>query len=485
MALLIVFTLPLTAPAQHNGDAPAFQGFSNAGDVGVRALGMGGAFTAMTGDVSALFTNPAGLMGIDKLQLTVSFKSSKYTWWENQVYWGSRYFHSGNFILDGMIDPNPTYDGVWADTLYYFNPNDFTLPKGGDEYSKDNADWEYPSDNFGLNNIAVALPLGERLVIAASYNRMYNVHVYDRNDTYLDPHFGHRADPRVQEAYNDTLHMGWWQFDRARTGGVKAITGGVGFKLTDIIQLGLGVNYISGETDDAVNMDKWGTFDLVYSGTDKYRFFHETQSVQLSGTSKFSGLGLRFGTVFTFEKFNLGMDLRLPHTLEREWSYTVTENDGENSSSGTDKLKMPLSFSFGVVVKPVNKVTLSFDLENNPYSDAEFEFADESLAAAHRGWADQNSYRFGIEFRPVDFLSLRAGYRNVSQVFVPQGAPYRDRGPSLESLTIGASVNIFYGRLDVAYECGRLGYYDLYENNQNFASERRRNIIFGYTFILP
>jgi len=53
--MFVIVFLPVCVFAQHNGDNIGFQGLSNKADIGVKATGMGGAFTSMTGDLDALF----------------------------------------------------------------------------------------------------------------------------------------------------------------------------------------------------------------------------------------------------------------------------------------------------------------------------------------------------------------------------------------------------------------------------------------------
>jgi len=398
------------------------------------------------------------------------------------------------FILDGMIKPDPSKDGIWADTLYYFDPDKFVYPKGGNKYSEENADWQYENEteNIPFNHVSVALPIGSRLVLAASYNNLFSVFDYDRNDTFLDPHFGRRADPRVQAAYDDTLHMDWFKYIRERTGDIHNITGAVSFKLSKNISLGVGINSFSGKTNDILTLNQKGSFDIVYGKTDKYRFFHKDSIKNIAGTSEFSGTSFNAGAILSFDHFSLGFDLKLPYKLKREWDYTIkliNPDVAATKLSGTEEVELPLCYTFGISIKPIKNVLLAFDFERNLYHDAEFKFSDENLPYFTKDelpnytWSDQTIYKVGAEYNIFKGLSLLFGYKNVPQAFIPQGAPYREQGPSAKSISTGVSLKTELGRLDIAYKRQILKYYDIYENNVNYAYERHNQLLFGYTFV--
>ena len=190
--------------------------------------------------------------------------------------------------------------------------------------------------------------------------------------------------------------------------------------------------------------------------------------------------------MFKLNNISVGANITTPYMLERTWSSTITTTDTVGmttlSSSGIDEMKVPLAYRIGISITPARQFRASLDYESIPYSSNTFEFSSDN--AAHRDWVDLNSLRFGVEYKPLNFLALLAGYQNVSQEFVPDGAAFRDRGPTAESYTLGASLYALYGRFDVAYEMRTLKYYDSYYSNTNFALEKTNYLMFGYTFFL-
>jgi hypothetical protein len=476
---------------QHRGDNLAFQGFSEKNEVGVKALAMGGAYTAMSGDLNSLFYNPAGLADILKLQINISANQYQKMWRENQVYRPNRIWMTLPFYLERLYIPNPKNNGLWdrdifideRDSSYFVKQPDLGL----DPYGKDAADWEKTASEFLFNNIAVAIPLqlaGKQLVLSAAFSQNYNIQDFDRNQTYLDPHVGYDEYGLAPRVANDTLRFYWYDFMRERTGKIKNLSAAVAYKFNKNIKLGFSIGHFTGETEDQQQIDKVGWFDLVYNN--RFRFSYDTLNTVITGASKFSALNMNLGILLTFEKFSFGFNVNLPQTLERRWTYTKEVSDNARSvsdnSSGTDKMKIPATYTIAISFKPIQKFQIAFDFENLPYQNAEFTLANDD--STNRKWIDQSIIRFGIEYQPFKMISLLAGYRNIPATFVPDGAAFRDRGPAADSFTFGFGLTIPYGRLDAAYEIRRLKYYDSYYSNTNYALETFNNLMVGYTIQL-
>jgi len=83
----------------------------------------------------------------------------------------------------------------------------------------------------------------------------------------------------------------------------------------------------------------------------------------------------------------------------------------------------------------------------------------------------------------MNFVTLMAGYKNIPQVFVPDGSAVRETGPVAESYSTGASVDILdYGTIDIAYEWRILKYYDSYFSNTNYVSQKNGTFAIAYTY---
>ena len=180
--LVVMFATALVA--QHRGDNLSFQGLSDKNEVSVKALAMGGALTAVSGDLSSLFYNPAGLSGIKQLQVSISSNYYNKQWRENQNYRPDRYFVTLPFYLEGLYIPLDSNNGKWdyqvvQDTNYNYIVQEPQL--GVDPYSGEAADWMKNKSNVGLTNISAAMPfqiLDEKFVGALSYNRNNNFWFY-------------------------------------------------------------------------------------------------------------------------------------------------------------------------------------------------------------------------------------------------------------------------------------------------------------------
>lgn len=487
--IFVLMILAIQVNAQHRGDNLSFQGLSEKKDFDVKSTAMGGAFTAVNGDISSLFHNPAAMIGLKNIQVSVSANYFSKVWRENQNYRPDRYFVTLPFYLEGLYIPDPKNNGKWdyelvQDTLYNYLVKEPQL--GVDAYSEEAADWIKDKNKFGISNISIAVPLqfaDNEFVIAASYsiNDLFN---FDRNDTYLDPHIGFYGYPgdiiRVDGLH--TLKMKWSRFLRERSGELNNLYGALAFKLNENFSFALGIKSIWGKSDDYQSLIRVGSFLL--SNQQRFSFSYEDASFVKTGASDFSSTEINLSSLITLNRFKVGLKITLPNTLTRKWNYTETTIDSSKTktvtTNGEDKVELPASFNFGVSFQPVDVFIIDFDYDYMPYQNAKYSFAYEDQTFYK--WANKNSLRFGVEFKAAKYLSILAGYRTIPQEFIPDGAAVTDKSPEANSYNLGVSLSFFFGRIDFAYELRVLKYYDSYFSNTNYAFEKSNKIMFGYTY---
>ena len=488
--LAVLYFLPTVSMSQGNGDPLGFQGLSSLNVFSAQALAQGNTSIAQTGDVTSLLNNPAGLGDINRLQISITGKSSHWKQHENQYWTESRLHPLLPAILDGRYVPDPQYNGMTADVLVdSMSTDDYATPViGYDQFSPEVADWK---DNYSsqspLNNISVAIPLkimGKSLVLAAGMSRRYDIYEYDRNDTYLNPHFGDRTNPVILAA-PDSMVMNWFKYERMRVGSINDLTAGLALKLSDHLQLGLSIQNLNGESDDHLEMDKVGYF--LFPTTVDFAFTYDTMTVVQSGISTYSGSSAKFGILFNYKQFDLGFCITSPYSITRDWDYTIEffENDTiiTKNINGQDQMDLPITIALGAKIEPKNRLSISFDIGFNPYSQTNFSYTDTSfnhtifqLDTIRLNWVDQTTFGIGMKYGITPSISVMTGYRSVPEVFIPNRAAFRHKGPEMQSVSAGIGVTFPFGQIDLGYEYRFLKYYDSWESNLNYVLKTENHL---------
>lgn len=481
--------------AQNRGDNISFQGTDNFNSLGIKATAMGGAFTSQSGELDALFYNPAGLSGIKGIQFSVATNFSSNKWFENQVYRPNRYFVTLPFYLEGLYVPDPADNGIydhlrmWTDQSLIDSSYFVKFPETGlDPQGEEAADWVETADNSALNHFAVAVPFefaGYSFTVAAAYGRENTIADYDRNKTFLDPHLGYDAYGEMSRVNGiDTLVVQWYDYMRKRTGSIDEATGAISFKVNDNISVGAGFKTSWGSSDDKMALDKIGYFNLV--AQNRFRFSYDTAYQYIGGTSDYSSTKFNLGLNLSLDHVSFGLNVDLPYTFTRDFEFTkeILDSNGIRSTkySGTDKAEFPFVISAGVSFSPVENLSIVMDYRYAPFSQTKFTHA--LTDTTFKNWADQHTFSFGIDYRPVDFLSLQAGYRQIPQTFVPDGSAIRDSGPKAENVSVGLGIHTFLGTIQAAYQYRVLKYYDSYFSNTNYNTIIYSNILVGYKLSL-
>jgi hypothetical protein len=492
IVLVIILLLPGAIMAQNRGNTLGFQGLDELVLPSTRVASLGGAFTAMSGDINSLYLNSAGLSGLQKMSISFTTNATSRTWMENQIYRPNRRFVTLPFYLEGLYVPDPANNGLWDQAVFYDGLGDtayvVSLPDTGlMAYSKEAADWEYKQAKFAVSDISFALPmtvLDRTLTLALGIRPQTPIQDYDRNETYLAPHMAYTEyDMIPQLDGTDTVRMNWYDFERSREGSVFSINMGVGMEILSWLSAGFNLEYMSGSTNDRQVKTKIGYFDLF--DDNEFMFSYDTLTTLYVGTSQFSSFKSAVGLLLNNEHVSVGLNLNMPYQIKRTYSYlkTVTDTLGFTNSevSGSETLKVPLGYSLGFVFKPVENFLVSVDVATTPYSNAVWTLGDD-LGELQRSWVNQKTLAFGAELKPLPYLALRAGYRNVRQVFVPDGAAIRTEGPEKISWSFGLGYQVGkLGCIDIAYVMSDLKYYDQYFSNINYVSDKADRWMVGYS----
>lgn len=506
MILLSVFytlLIPTNIRAQHNGNPLFFQGFADQNSTSVKGLAYGNAYTSRSGDINSLFYNPAGLAGIQSTQISVASDYNRLLERDNQNFYPGGDYLNTSLYLESLIIPDPSWNGIWDDVLGnvdydslgnpvtdYWNIDQIYFPiQGKDVYSRDAADHEEKFEDFGLDHLTIASPInitGKQLVLACSFYRHNVIHDYDWNGAHLNPHWG--TSDIITAGLGDTTRTDWSVYTRKRDGAIYSIAGAIGIKISETIQIGAKINHLTGKTNDQQSLDRTGYF-LTRHQYSRWAFSYDTCLSVTNGTSKFNASTFNFGTILTTDHFNLGISIKFPGTVHRKWNYstnlTAPYQATSYDSSGTDYVRLPGTYSLGMTIMPGNRLTLSFDAEKTPYRKAKYtpdESFQDSLTIYNK-FPDQTAIRFGVEYRHSDKIAIIAGYQFITAPFIPYGAAFRLYGPPIEHYSIGLSLDILHGQLDIAYTMQQLKYYDAYMTNRNFTLEQSQKFQIGYTFI--
>lgn len=487
LALLIIL-IPLVAFAQHRGDNLSFQGFSHQTEPGVKAMAMGGAYLATTGDASSIFYNAAGLSEINSLTFSIAGNSQTQLWRENQDYRPNRIYWTMAFYLEGLYVPDPANNGI--DDYILAQDTNYVIQEpitGLEPFSEEAANWQKQLDKIGLNNVVLAFPFSisdQKFVISGAY-RYNQILDFDRNDTYLDPHIGFDAYGPVTRVVTGVDTFSWSRFTRDRSGDMTSLIGALAYDLNENLKFGLGVSYLSGTSNDYQALERVGYFEIEANNV--FRFTYDTVNTFVSGTSDFSSMQFDLGAIYKFDRVSFALHYRLPYTMTRDWKNTETLVDtlGTNTqnSSGKDDIDLPGTLSLGVRFAPINWFTFAIDYQFTPYGNTKFKYSWEN--DTQRDWVDQHVFKFGMEIRTGEIVSFMAGYRDIPATFVPDGSAIKESGPSAKGYTLGASVNLNkFGRIDIAYEYRRLRYYDSYYSNTNYVTESMNVWALAYSYSL-
>ncbi|MFZ0390636.1 MAG: hypothetical protein WAN36_09255 [Calditrichia bacterium] len=308
--LTLLLLIPFYSFSQSNEDAIRIT--DNQLGFGARALGMGGAYSGVADDYSAVYWNPAGLAQMRKMEFWLELSHVNFN--NDLVYLNQDLNASTSatkFGSFGMVFPVPTYRGSLVFSLGYQRLKDF----------------EYANEFTGMS--------------AAGSDRLD--FFLDSTDT-VYPFYGEPA--QKNEFSQDEGSLNQW----SAAGAVD---------ISPNISAGLALNYWTGSSDyqlDFSQVDVNDNFDSTMYPANFYDYL-ENRRIQ----SSYSSFSMKLGGLFRAGRFaRIGLGIQLPQTFTVKEDYllesSVSFDDGEiiyfadEQGEFEYKVKMPFRFNAGASV---------------------------------------------------------------------------------------------------------------------------------------
>ena len=414
----------------------------NFAGVGVRAMGMGGAFVGVADDFTAMYWNPAGLAQMQRREVQVSFLRNSRA--NDSIFNGTAgrsELTNTRFGSLGFVYPYPVYRGslVLAAGLTRIKDFDWNLNLKGEDQGLV-ADHAFQHEGelalAGVSaaiDVSPAVSLGATLGWVSGEDEAVNEFDWaDLEDVFDEQRF--RARDTITDEYKWTPY---------------AVLGAMLRTPRDEPRYRLGATFTTG-------------------GTHKIRYVFRGSS----SDEGYNSVEYDDGTVKEFP--------------DEEWSNTY-------------ELALPFEFGVGASAEALPGLTLAGSLHLAEWSQSEYKGADEyglrSGTSFETQYRDVLRYHLGVEYQvPVVALDLRAGYFVDPIPFVGPRDPGSDDPPirieeDRRFITFGAGILIDEAmQIDIAWVRGAFKQVEEYsgEYSDNVLSEdyaiNRLVVGMGYNF---
>jgi opacity protein-like surface antigen len=476
-----LFTTPVAA--QGYGGALTFQGIDHYSLHSAGSRAMAGISIGMKQDPGLMFQNPATLNSLQRIQLSLGGLSFSTDSKQEQNYAPVRYYSNLSLLLEGLTDqiPDPPPDtsifafGTVMDTVQ--RPYDDIKPNWSRSHKNNLPLQAMLAVPVSLGNVKITAGIG-----AVEYADLD--HYYQNNNGLSPDILTQRPLPTLRPTDDNPMEVDWFQSIRSREGQIN----GYGFALAagvDKYNLSIGFSgmVLDGSTDDYEQQVGRGKLTFF---SNAFRADSVSSIVTKTGTSKFSGQEYTLSSILTGRYLSIGIAVKIPRTITREYNMQVrTETDGISSSStiqGKDKLELPWHGTIGLALTPRENLMISLEYESRPYNSVRYVDVGENET---KPWLESSLFRVGAEYMIAPWLALRGGMRGQAEVFQAEGNQIEGEPVSYTVYTAG--FGLFYSglRLNVTYENSLMKYQDVWSSAISKNSEQRHVIIGQLSYEIP
>ncbi|MGB9596621.1 MAG: OmpP1/FadL family transporter [Candidatus Poribacteria bacterium] len=392
--------------------------------VGARAIGIGGAFTSVTDDFTALYWNPAGLSRIRNMQFYGSLSHEKQD--TEITYFGEK---ESTFVSNtrpnsfGVVIPIPTY-------------------RGGLAFA------------FGMNRIQSY----DSRIMTKGFNE-----------------FTLEEDPELGQLYIDEIIK--------ESGGIYSWDFGAAVDVAPNVSVGASLGFLSGSYDYSLDLIATDTKGLD-KNIDTINYIDTTATDYMGADAKVGVLARIAKAV----KLGAMINIPLSFTANEYWTQDsyYTYDDGTEESDLNDgnvdyDISRPFRFTIGLSATPLPNALISADASYMDWTQTKYSeppASDVSNEDFINDYRDTLRLSVGCEFFiPNSGLALRIGYMRDPLPYTPKGTEIET-----ERQYITAGIGIIAEEafnLDIAY---MKGFYKLRTNSDKIKDYNSNRIFISAGF---
>jgi opacity protein-like surface antigen len=478
-SLLVVVTVP-SVYAQAYNTPLTIQALNHRTSSSVSSRSLGGLTLLPRNDVSTMFSNPAALQTLQGMQVSVGgileYKQNEQT----QRWYSLDWMSTFDLFMEGKTAD--LRDAV-IDTTRITNPtHQDTVQRNGR-----NPNWSRKKDQISPPQLFAALPFemsglkltaGVGVVEYANLDYHYeNRNAFNRNLDHISLPLSTNPVPAVAE---------WWGDSRTREGTIHGYGGALAATLAEGLSVGLSGMYFSGTITDRQSRERYGELQF-FSKDFRYVATGSPSVVVTKGTSEVSGLELNLSGVYRARNIMLGFAINPPTKISRDFTTTGDSTYGTTTGAlpqdnGTDNITLPWRGSIGLGIALRSNVFLSVEYEYKPYGTAEFTDKNGNVT---NPWLGCSGFHFGVEYLPVDFVSLRFGHQSRSEVYEEEGNALYGDPITFRVYSGGVGIRALNGlQLNLGYEYMNMRYADNWNLNTNVNQDMRRTFFGSISYTL-
>jgi long-subunit fatty acid transport protein len=446
--------------------------------VGARALGMGGAYTGIANDYSALYWNPAGLAQLEHAEFSLGLSHLNFK--DQGTFLGASQSFSNNATnlnALGLVFPVPATRGSLVFAFGYNRQSNFTTGVSLSRIAASSIAQEFAPDG--------TLPQRENTGKLA-YNLAFELYLADTvNGRWFSP----LKDQLTQS--EKTLE----------SGGINNYSVGAGVDLAKNVSAGVTLQYQSGSYKFERSYTERDTRNVYSSAivTDPRNF--DNLMIDEFVESDLTGFSAKLGLMFRQpDRFRFGLSAKTPTVYrvkerfaqENNAAFTNTPDHGEIvkldaiEERGEYDVVTPWVLSGGASVI-LRELVLSGDIEYTDWTQLEFREANADLLTKNRQIKDlfraTLNYRAGLEYDIKELgVRIRGG-------FIYNTSPYQDDPSSFDQKFVTGGLGFLMSgdtMLDLTFARGwwktfRDDYRGLARIDEN-VSTNNFNLTFSYRF---